>query len=191
MDEPVLYGYCVLWNTSDERTRREDLSRCGVNGSDMFFERLTPPAQTERREYRRLKYRLRNRDTVVIPDLWHLGRDFSEIAAEWSDLIWSKCCDIVVLNCSALSTNSYGNDRPLVTELCGALFSYLADHESAKMQPRIGRPRIARPADFSKVYAMVRERRITNRTAMQILGLKPNTYYNFARQERERYEEKR
>lgn len=57
-----------------------------------------------------------------------------------------------------------------------------------KPTTRMGRPPIERPRDFSVVYAEVRQHKITNRTAMELLGLKRNAYYNFVRQERERSE---
>ena len=54
--------------------------------------------------------------------------------------------------------------------------------ELAKAENRqLGRPRAKRPENFVEVYGDWKSGKFTARKAMEILGLKPTTFYKFVR----------
>jgi DNA invertase Pin-like site-specific DNA recombinase len=75
-----------------------------------------------------------------------------------------------------------------------SILSYVAERERQDIKARqkegievakrngtkFGRPTIERPSNFDEVYNRVKKHEITNRKAMELLNLKPNTYYRFA-----------
>ena len=54
---------------------------------------------------------------------------------------------------------------------------------SAKTGIPIGRPNAIKPENWNEVYTEWKAKKITAVKAMEILGLKPNTFYKFVQQE--------
>ena len=48
-----------------------------------------------------------------------------------------------------------------------------------------GRPRITKPDEFDATYRRVLNREITAKKAMELLGLKPNVFYQFVKEYKE------
>jgi len=87
----------------------------------------------------------------------------------------------------------------LVTSLVLQILSWLAEEERKKIKERqregidaamrrgirFGRPPVPKPKNFHEVYIKWKNGEITATKAMQLLGLKRNTFYKFAREQEE------
>ena len=86
----------------------------------------------------------------------------------------------------------------MINNLLLEVLSTMAEHERISIKSRqaegiaalrsrnnghgIGRPKIDYPENFKKVYKQVKESKITSVKAMEMLGLKKNTYYKLKKQ---------
>ncbi len=199
-NEKRSYGYARVSSSSQNERRQVDaLLAYGIQKRDIFIDRCSGK-DFARPEYLKMKSLLCEGDEVVILDLDRLGRTYDQMAEEWRELTKALKCDISILNCPILSTKGQGEnslDTRLIADVTFSLLSYVAARERESIRERqregiesakrqgvsFGRPRIAKPDNFSEVYQRVKNREITNVKAMEILGLKSNCYYAFVREE--------
>lgn len=156
----------------------------------------------QRPEWEALKRSIRSGDTLFIHSLDRLGRSKKGILEEWQWLIENKI-NIVVLDMPLLDTRKYAEldgIGELVTSLVLQILSWLAEEERKNIKVRqregidsalargvkFGRPTIKKPKNFEKIYNQWKNGEITATKAMQILNLKRNTFYKFAREQEEK-----
>lgn len=158
-----------------------------------------------RPEWQALKRSIRSGDTLFVTSLDRLGRNKQAILDEWQWLIKNKI-NIVVLDMPLLDTRKYKNldgIGELVTNLVLQILSWLAEEERRKIKERqregiisaksrgikFGRPYVPKPKNFNIIYKQWKNGEITATKAMQVLGLKRNTFYKFVSQEKAREQE--
>lgn len=203
-----MFGYARVSSRSQNADRQKDaLLLYGVPERDIYIDKASGKS-FERPEYLNMKRQLHKGDTVVILDLDRLGRNYDEMAEEWKDITKTRECDIVVINYPLLSTldrsknntedKGWDLDKRFIADMIFGLLSYVAERERKSIRERqregiesakrngvvFGRPQIQIPDHFNCTYEKVLKRQITNREAMETLGLKNNTYYKFAQQYR-------
>ncbi len=199
--ENRVYGYCRVSSKSQNENRQVDaMLSYGVAKRDIFVDKASGK-DFDRPQYEVMKSLLRPGDELVVLDLDRLGRNYNDMAREWQDITVNKGCSISVINFPLLSTSKQIDsslDSRLIADIIFRLLSYCAERERLSTKERqregiaaaqsrgtkFGRPKIARPDNFSEVYQRVKNREITNVKAMELLNLKSNVYYTFAREER-------
>lgn len=150
-------------------------------------------------------------DLLVIVSLDRLGRNYSEMKAQWDYITNTLKADIKVLDMPLLDTSANTNnlDRRFIADLVLQILSYTAEKErentrkrqrqgldcmptdengkrySAKTGKAIGRPTAEYPDDWESVYSDWKSEKITACKAMKILNLKRTTFYKLIK----RYEE--
>ena len=196
--EKRTFGYIrVSSQTQSEARQKDALTKEGVLPRDIFIDKQSGK-DFSRPGYQRMIQSLQSGDEVVILDLDRLARNYSEMAKEWNHITNELNCDIRVINYPLLSTTQEEKslDRRFIANLTFQILSYVAEKEkdairnrqkegieSAKMRGvKFGRNKISRPDGFYETYQRVLSREITNRQAMEELGLKPNTYYSFVKE---------
>lgn len=197
-----LYGYARVSSRGQCLDRQLDaLKARGIPERDIYIDKASGK-DFERPEYQRMKQQLQAGDTLVVLDLDRLGRNYNELAVEWNLLTLVTGIEIEVLNLPVLNTaqdcRSLGGK--FVANLVFNVLNYVAEQEREDIRQRqregiesarkngvkFGRPKVERPDEFASVYDRVLRHEITNRQAMELLGLKPNTYYKFTNEEKER-----
>ena len=160
-----------------------------------------------RPEWQALKRSIRTGDTLFIHSLDRLGRNKAQILQEWQWLIDNNIY-IVVLDIPLLDTRKYKDldgIGELVTNLVLQILSWLAEQERTNIKVRqregidsalkkgtkFGRPSVQKPKNFKEIYLKWKNGEITATKAMQVLGLKRNTFYKFASQEKTKEEEEK
>lgn len=155
-----------------------------------------------RPEWNALKRSIRAGDTLFIKSLDRLGRNKEGILQEWKWLTDNKI-NVVVLDMPLLDTRKYKDldgIGELVTNLVLQILSWLAEEERKNIKQRqregiesakirgvkFGRPSIPKPKNFITIYNQWKNGEITATKAMQILNLKRNTFYKFAREQEEK-----
>lgn len=175
-----------------------------IDERDIYCDKLSGK-DFNRPEWLALKRSIRPGDTLFIHSLDRLGRNKQGILQEWQWLVENKI-NVVVLDMPLLDTRKYQNldgVGDLVVNLVLQILSWLAEQERTNIKQRqkegiasaksrgvkFGRPSIPKPKNFKEVYERWKDGEITATKAMQILNLKRNTFYKFAREQEEKIKE--
>ena len=192
------FGYIRISTKTQNLARQKDaLLKEGVYERDIFIDKQSGK-DFSRPAYQNMIQSLQPGDEIIILDLDRLGRNYSEMAKEWNYITEEKECDIRVINYPLLSTaqEEKSLDKRFIAKLTFEILSYVAEKEREEIKRRqregiesakakgvkFGRSRIPKPARFDETYERVVRREITNRQAMEELGLKANTYYAFVKE---------
>ena len=146
-----------------------------------------------RENYLILKHILRENDLLVIKSIDRLGRNYNMIIEEWKDITKNIKADIVVIDMPLLDTR---NNKDLlgtfISDLVLQILSYVAEQERSfiklrqkegienalKKGVKFGRPKIEKPRNYDEVMSKWKDKKIKSKEAMELLGLKNNTFYN-------------
>jgi DNA invertase Pin-like site-specific DNA recombinase len=175
-----------------------------IDERDIYCDKLSGK-DFNRPEWLALKRSIRPGDTLFIHSLDRLGRNKQGILQEWQWLVENKI-NVVVLDMPLLDTRKYQNldgVGDLVVNLVLQILSWLAEQERTNIKQRqkegiasaksrgvkFGRPPVQKPKNFDTVYKQWKNSEITATKAMQVLGLKRNTFYKFVSQEKAREQE--
>ena len=193
-----VWGYARVSSKDQNEARQiEALKDAGVFERDIFVDKQSGK-DFARPQYQTLLNCIREGDVVVILSIDRLGRNYDAIMKEWRRITQELGANIRVLDMPLLDTTRGGDslDGRFIADLVLQILSYVAEKErenikrrqaqgiaTAKAQGKqMGRPRIPLPLAFPSVYNRWKAKEITAKGAMQELGLKPNTFYNFVHQ---------
>jgi DNA invertase Pin-like site-specific DNA recombinase len=139
---------------------------------------------------------LREGDLLVIISLDRLGRNYMEIQEQWRYITHTLKADIKVLDMPMLDTSQSTDnlDRRFIADLVLQILSYTAEKERENIRKRqrqgidtakangkkFGRPSIEYPDNWQEVYTDWKAGLITATKAMEITGLKRNSFYKLA-----------
>lgn len=158
---------------------------------DKPFEEKVSGKDTNRPKLMEMLDYVREGDTVYV-------KDFSRLARSTKDLLWIieelNKKDVKLVSHKEQFDTSTPSGKLMVTML-GAIYEFervnLLERQKdgiaiAKKEGKYkGRKKIAKPANWQEVYSEWETRKITAKKACEMLNLKPNTFYNFVKAERE------
>ena len=168
----------------------------GIDERDIYIDKQSGK-DFNREQYNILKHILRENDVLVIKSIDRLGRNYNMIIDEWKDITKNIKADIVVLDMPLLDTR---NNKDLlgtfISDLILQILSYVAEQERTFIRQRqkegiaaaknnnvkFGRPKIEKPQNFDIVGNKWKNKEIKTKEAIEILGLKPNTFYNLVKE---------
>lgn len=202
MNNSRVYGYArVSTKGQNEERQIEALLESGVEERFIFVDKQSGK-DFNREQYQVLKNALRENDLLVIKSIDRLGRNYDMILNEWRDITKNIKADIKVLDMPMLDTSK--NKELLgsvISDIVLALLSYVAEQERIFIKERqregidialkngtktgnsFGRPRIDKPSNFDEVVLLWKNKEIKTKDAMEMLNLRPNTFYNFVKEE--------
>lgn len=200
MSEIRIHGYArVSTKEQNEERQINSLKNAGVLDRDIYIDKISGK-NFERPEYKRLLNAIRKGDLVILPSIDRLGRNYTEVQEQWRYITRELGADIEVLDMPLLDTRNNKNtvDSRFVADLVLQILSYVAQKERENIRARqaqgianakakgiaIGRPKVQKPERWNEVYSRWINREITAVSAMKTLGLKTNTFYKFANQEK-------
>lgn len=182
-------------STKDQTLERQivEAKKLGIDESYIFLE-VASGKDFKRPEYQLLKRMLREGDVLYIKSLDRLGRNKQMILDEWNELVKVKKVDIVILDMPLLDTTKYKDMNGLenlISDIILQLLSYMAEDERLRTKERqregikiarekgikFGRRKIDPGENFEEVYQEWKSGQITAVKAMEMLGLKSNTFY--------------
>ena len=212
MTEIRIHGYARI-STKEQNERRQitALMEQGISERDIYIDKASGKS-FERTKYKLLLNALRKNDLVVITSIDRLGRNYDEVQEQWRHITQDIGADIKVLDMPLLDTSTdLGKvnklDNKFIANLVLQILSYVAQKERENIRARqrqgidsmpiingkrvsvktgvaVGRPKAVKPNNWNEVYTDWKDEKITAVKAMQILGLKPNTFYNFVQEEK-------
>lgn len=188
-----VFGYGRV-SSKDQNIERQLLAfkEYRIDERDIYIDKQSGK-DFDRSNYNVLKNVLRENDLLVIKSIDRLGRNYSMIIEEWKDITKNIKADIVVIDMPLLDTR---NNKDLlgtfISDLVLQILSYVAEQERSFIKQRqkegienaknkgikFGRPRIEKPSNFDMVVNKWKNKELKSKEAMEILGLKPNSFYN-------------
>lgn len=139
---------------------------------------------------------LREGDKLVVTELKRFGRNYTEIYREWHHITKEIGADIKVVDMPILDT-SVNKELvgQLITDVVLAVLAYVAEgdweerHELQRQGIEVakrdgvhmGRPRVEYPDNWKECYDGWTEGAITAREAMQLTGLKKDSFYRLVK----------
>lgn len=198
MANNITFGYVRVSSKDQNEARQiEKMKELGIDERHIFMDKESGK-DFDREQYKAMIAMLRDGDTVIIPSIDRLGRNYKEILEQWRLITKEKGSDIVVLDMPLLDTrNNRDLTGTLISDIVLQLLSYVAEKERENIRQRQAegiaiakakgvykgrKPIMVDKASFEEVYGEVMRGERTNRYAMQKLGLKPNTYYRFVKE---------
>ena len=204
----IIFGYGRVSSTDQNEERQlEALLDAGIDERNIYIDKKSGK-DFDREQYKALIDRLREGDLVVIPSLDRLGRNYIEIQKEWQNITQEVKADIKILDMPLLDTSTVTEnlDRRFIADLVLQILCYTAEKERENIRKRqrqgidvmpvvdgkrvsmrtgrpTGRPKAVKPDNWNEIYTQWQSKQITAVKAMEILGLKPNTFYKFAAEE--------
>ena len=183
------YGRVSSKEQNEERQLHQ-ARELGIDERDIYIDKKSGK-DFDREQYQLLKRQLRSSDILFISSIDRLGRNYDLILSEYRSIV-DMGCDIVVLDMPLLDTRNTegGLTKKFISDLFLQVMSYVAEQERLNIRARQrqgidiakangkfkGRKRIDRE-NFAEVYSTWKTGEITARQAMNILNLKPNTFY--------------
>ena len=206
-----VHGYARVSSKEQNEARQlKALREQGIADRDIYLDTLSGKS-FERPEYKRLLNVLRKGDLVIILSIDRLGRNYSEVQEQWKYITQDIGANIKVIDMPLLDTSANSNnlDNTFIADLVLQILSYVAEKERQNIRQRqrqgidsmpvingkkvstktglpIGRPRAEHPDNWNEVYTDWKDKKITAVNAMQILALKPNTFYKFIQEEKQK-----
>jgi len=188
-----VFGYArVSSKEQNEERQLVAFKDYGIEERDIYIDKQSGK-DFDRKQYNVLKNVLRENDLLVIKSIDRLGRNYNMIVDEWKDIVKNIKADIVVIDMPLLDTR---NNKDLlgtfISDLVLQILSYVAEQERRFIKQRqkegisnaksngikFGRPKIEKPSNYDDVIKLWKNKKIKSKEAMEMLGLKPNTFYN-------------
>lgn len=188
-----IFGYArVSSKEQNEERQLVAFKEYGIDERDIYIDKQSGK-DFNRENYITLKHILRENDLLVIKSIDRLGRNYNQIIDEWKDITKNIKADIVVIDMPLLDTRKNKDLlETFISDLVLQILSYVAEQERTFIKQRqkegitnakkngvkFGRPKIEKPQDFDVVVSRWKNKEIKSKEAMELLGLKPNTFYN-------------
>lgn len=188
-----IFGYArVSSKEQNEERQLVAFKEYGIDERDIYIDKQSGK-DFNRENYITLKHILRENDLLVIKSIDRLGRNYNQIIDEWKDITKNIKADIVVIEMPLLDTRKNKDLLgTFISDLVLQILSYVAEQERTFIKQRqkegitnaknngvkFGRPKIEKPQNFDVVVSRWKNKEIKSKEAMELLGLKPNTFYN-------------
>ena len=188
-----VFGYARVSSKEQNEERQINAFKdFNIDERDIYVDKQSGK-DFNRENYLILKQILRENDLLVIKSIDRLGRNYNMIIEEWKDITKNIKADIVVIDMPLLDTR---NNKDLlgtfISDLVLQILSYVAEQERSfiklrqkegienalKKGVKFGRPKIEKPRNYDEVMSKWKDKKIKSKEAMELLGLKNNTFYN-------------
>ena len=188
-----IFGYARV-SSKEQNVERQLVAfkEYGIDERDIYIDKQSGK-DFNREQYNILKHILRENDLLVIKSIDRLGRNYEMIVNEWKDITKNIKADIVIIDMPLLDTRKNKDLLgTFISDLVLQVLGYVAEQERTFIKQRqkegisvaknngvkFGRPKIEKPLNFDDVVLKWKNNEIKSKEAMELLGLKPNTFYN-------------
>lgn len=188
-----IFGYARVSSKEQNEDRQlNSFKDYNIDERDIYVDKQSGK-DFNREQYNILKHILRENDILVIKSIDRLGRNYNMIIDEWQDITKNIKADIIVIDMPLLDTTKNKDLLgTFISDLILQILSYVAEQERTFIKQRqkegiasakrnnvkFGRPKIEKPKDFDIIINKWKNKEIKSKEAMELLNLKPNTFYN-------------
>ncbi len=196
----MYYGY-VRVSTKEQNEDRQfvAMKEYGVKRKNIYMDKQSGK-DFERKNYKKLMKKIKAGDVIVVKSIDRLGRNYNEIIEEWRKITQIKRADIIVIDMPLLDTTKnkdlFGT---FISDLVLQILSFVAENERENIRQRqaegiavaktkgikFGRPVVYKAEDYLELYERFKNKEISQREAMSIMGACESTYYRVIREIKE------
>ncbi len=185
-------GYARVSAVTQKEDRQiDELTAYGIQPINIFVDKQSGK-DFNRSAYKRMYSKLKKGDVLVIKSIDRLGRNYTEILAQWRSITKEKEADIVVLDMPLLdTTKSKDLIGTLISDIVLQLLSFVAENERMNIRQRqaegiraakkrgvkFGRPPFDMPDNYDEYYKLWRDKKITAKKAAEILNIPLWVFY--------------
>lgn len=195
-----IYGYCRV-STKEQNLDRQIEALKSYNNEVVIFADKKTGKDFERKEYEILKRVAASGDIIVVKEMDRLGRNKEMIKKEL-EYFKEKNIRVVILDIPTttvdLSNMEEGIAKAMLEMINNILIEVLAtmaEADRTKIKQRqaegiaiakqkgvkLGRPSVEYPCNWAEVYKQWKDGEITAVKAIELTGLKKNTFYNLVK----------
>jgi len=191
------FGYCRISDKDQNEGRQvQAMLDIGILEDDIYIDKESGK-NFDRPKYQGLKKVLRQGDILYIKSIDRLGRNYKEIKREWEDITQNIRADVKVIDMPLLDTTLHRDLLgTFISDLILQVLAYVAENERINIKQRqaegialaksngkqMGRPKKVIDKAFIDIYLKWKAKDITAVKAMELLNLKPNTFYRRVRE---------
>lgn len=192
-----VYGY-IRVSSKDQNIARQlaALEEFHLKKRYIFIDKMSGK-DFNRPSYLRLMKRIKEGDLIIIKSIDRLGRNYDEIIEQWRFITKEKRADIRVLDMPLLDTTlSKDILGTFIADLVLQVLSFCAHEERNNIKQRqkegidaakkrgvhFGRRPISLPKDFSIVVQAFENKQISEREAIQLLGMSRTSFYKYKKE---------
>ncbi len=194
----MIFGYARVSSKAQNLDRQlVELREFGVPAKQIFTDKESGK-DFERKNYLRLRRRLREGDLLVVKSIDRLGRNYSMILEEWAFLTKTAKCDVVVLDMDLLDTRSKGDNLmgKFIADLVLQILSFVAENERLNIRERqaegirvakqngvkFGRPKTKMSASIRATFPLYCAGKLSIEEVLARTRLKRSTFYKYYRE---------
>lgn len=191
------YGYVrVSSQTQNIARQMEELKNFELDKKCIFIDKQSGK-DFERKNYQRMKKKLRKGDLLIIKSIDRLGRNYDMIINEWADITKVIEADIYVIDFPLLDTRLDSSNLigKFISDVVLQVLSFVAQNERENIRKRqaegirlakergvhMGRPKYILPSNFKEVVNRYYNKEITNNEAIKILNMARGTFFKYAK----------
>lgn len=189
----MILGY-VRVSTAEQNDDRQLVTMEKYNVEKIFKEKVSAK-DTNRPELEKLLDWAREGDTIVIHDFSRLARSTRDLL----DIVESLTAKNVSLISAKENIDSSTATGKLMLTMIGAINEFERTNLLERQREGIaiakekgkykGRKKITYPNNWDEVYPKWKNRELTGTKAMELMGLKRNTFYNLVKEYENKFEE--
>ena len=193
----MTYGYVrVSSQTQNIARQMEEMTKFNLTPKHIYVDKQSGK-DFERKNYQRLKKKLKKNDLLIVKSIDRLGRNYDMIINEWFELTKVIECDIFVIDFPLLDTRIEGKNLmgKFISDIVLQVLSFVAQNERENIRQRqkegirlakergvhMGRPKYTLPSNFKEVVTRYHSKEITHTTALEILKMNRGTFFKYAK----------
>lgn len=191
------YGYVRVSSQTQNITRQmEELKNFELDRKHIFIDKQSGK-DFERKNYQRMKKKLKKGDLLIVKSIDRLGRNYDMIINEWADITKVIEADIFVIDFPLLDTRLDGTNLigKFISDIVLQVLSFVAQNERENIRQRqaegiklakergvhMGRPKYILPSNFKEIVDKYYNKEITNIEAIKILNMARGTFFKYAK----------
>lgn len=189
------YGYVrVSTVTQNIERQTEELFKQGLVLDQIYIDKQSGK-DFNRKNYQKLKIKLKKEDLLIVKSIDRLGRNYDMIIEERYQITKVIQADILVMDMPLLDTRSDKTQLmgKFISDIVLQILSFVAQTEREFIKKRqaegikiakekgviFGRPRIKIPSNFKEVSLLYENKKITNVEASKLLNMNRGTFLKY------------
>ncbi len=188
------YGYIRVSSVTQNIDRQViDMLKYGLSKENLYID-YQSGKDFDRKNYQKLKAKLKSGDDLFIKSIDRLGRNYDMITKEWNEITNILNVNITVIDMPILNTKSNGSTliKKFISDIVLQILSFVAENERINIKQRqlegikiakekgtvFGRPKIPLPNEFDSIIKQYKNKELSLSNVLIKLGLKKSTFYN-------------
>lgn len=192
------YGYVRVSSITQNTARQmEEMYAQGLTNKYIYVDKQSGK-DFERKNYKRLKRKLKKDDLLIIKSIDRLGRNYEMIIEEWSEITKTIEANIFVIDFPLLDTRVEGKNLvgKFIADIVLQVLSFVAQNERENIRKRqaegikiakekgvhMGRPKYKLPSNFEEIVTKYKNHELTNVEASKILNMSRGTFFKYSKE---------